>query len=176
MELNEIGLQRSTVNFLKPTKAFLPWTSPKEAPDICLVGGGGFRPELSAPIESQSQSLARCKSSFGWCKRLFGDLCSLGPKDLLHHTPLKALLGIFSSRSISQARSFPTLRKSLQLRLAIAKSLAIAIAIQLVHSVRDGTPPPQPDRYLGLLLGTSRAKKPWLALENSQSTSADLFR
>ena len=21
----------------------------------------------------------RCKSSFGWCKRLFGDLCSLGP-------------------------------------------------------------------------------------------------
>ena len=21
---------------------------------------------------------------FGWCKRLFGDLCSLGPKDLLH--------------------------------------------------------------------------------------------
>ena len=28
--------------------------------------------------------LHRCKSSFRWCKRLFGDLCSLGPKDLLH--------------------------------------------------------------------------------------------
>ena len=24
------------------------------------------------------------KWGFGWCKRLFGDLCSLGPKDLLH--------------------------------------------------------------------------------------------
>ena len=25
------------------------------------------------------------KRGFGWCKRLFGDLCSLGPKDLLHY-------------------------------------------------------------------------------------------
>ena len=24
------------------------------------------------------------KWGLGWCKRLFGDLCSLGPKDLLH--------------------------------------------------------------------------------------------
>ena len=29
------------------------------------------------------------KWGFGWCKRLFGDLCSRGPKDLLH-PPLSA--------------------------------------------------------------------------------------
>ena len=35
----------------------------------------------------------RCKRGFGWCKRLLGDFCSLGPKDLLH--PPLATFGDF---------------------------------------------------------------------------------
>ena len=30
------------------------------------------------------RELHRCKTGFRWCKRLLGDLCSLGPKHLLH--------------------------------------------------------------------------------------------
>ena len=37
--------------------------------------------------------LHRCKRGFGWRKRLLGDFCSLGPKDLLH--PLLTNFGDF---------------------------------------------------------------------------------
>ena len=39
------------------------------------------------------RELHRCKTGFRWCKRLLGDLCSLGPKHLLH--PLLTILGTF---------------------------------------------------------------------------------
>ena len=40
----------------------------------------------------QKSLLRRCKTGFWWCQRLLGDLCSLGPKHLLHcevHAPLE---------------------------------------------------------------------------------------
>ena len=37
------------------------------------------------------KGLHRCKTGFGWCKRLLGDLCSLAPKHLLH--PLLTTFG-----------------------------------------------------------------------------------
>ena len=55
-----------------------------------LKGGckRSFGPREQRPPKSLLQHpnliLHRCKSSFGWGKRLFGDLCSLAPKDLLH--------------------------------------------------------------------------------------------
>ena len=39
------------------------------------------------------KGLHRCITGFGWCKRLLGDLCSLGPKHLLH--PLLTTFGKF---------------------------------------------------------------------------------
>ena len=48
--------------------------------------------------------LHRCEMGLHRCKRLFGDLCSLGPKNLLH--PPLSTFGNFPFRSISQAPSF----------------------------------------------------------------------
>ena len=44
-------------------------------------GSKGLQKSFAPP---KTPFCTRCKSSFGWCKSLFGDLCSLGPKDLLH--------------------------------------------------------------------------------------------
>ena len=46
------------------------------------------------------------KSSFGWCKRLFGDLCFLGPKDLLYPS-LTTFGGSFPFLAISQVCGLP---------------------------------------------------------------------
>ena len=39
------------------------------------------------------RELHRCQTGFGWCKKLLGDLCPLGPRHLLH--PLLTTLGTF---------------------------------------------------------------------------------
>ena len=44
----------------------------------------GSKRSLKSLLHHPKLPLHRCKMGFGWCKRLFGDLCSLGPKDLLH--------------------------------------------------------------------------------------------
>ena len=42
-----------------------------------------FRRKMATLVGNHGQ-LWRCKTGFGWCKRLLGDLCSLAPKHLLH--------------------------------------------------------------------------------------------
>ena len=45
----------------------------------------------------RKRELHRCKIGFRWCKRLLGDLCSLGSKNLLH--PLLTTLAILRFRA-----------------------------------------------------------------------------
>ena len=68
---------------------------------------------------------------------LFGDLCSLRPKDLLH-PPLSTFGRLFPFRSISQARSVPTivnlLRRANLLRRSIFSTAGSLVSLQFPNA------------------------------------------
>ena len=68
---------------------------PQKCPKWLGEGAKGpFGPrEPKSSCTGAERELHRCKTGFRWCKRLLGDLCSLGPKHLLH--PLLTVLGTF---------------------------------------------------------------------------------
>ena len=57
-------------------------------------------PKSEEPLAAVRHGVAAVQKRFGWCKRLLGDFCSLGPKDLLH-PPLNTF-GDIVFRAISQ--------------------------------------------------------------------------
>ena len=67
---------------------------PQKCPKWLGEGAKGLLdPGSKVRLHWRKRGLHRCKTGFGWCKRLLGDLCSLGPKHLLH--PLLTTLGTF---------------------------------------------------------------------------------
>ena len=153
------------------------YRSPK--PQSCpkWLGEGAKRlldPGSKVLLHWCKRELHRCKTGFRWCKRLLGDLCSLGPKHLLH--PLLTTLGTFEVSGPCSRHSGSQHRKFYSIILLVGSGQEVCFCPSRPDPVRnareqDGARTGRDGPHLGTWMGPKHCKTKHMA--NLDGTTSD---